>query len=127
MQRNFEQVVSVIDWEHFYFSLASQRVDLVAKEKGEVDWLFDTLESARGLALEEHVFQVGRSGVNEAVSFVEAARFNFGCFLLTVHNLKVFVQDHDARLCNHSKVREAWGPVESLYLGHLHFKHDFSC
>jgi hypothetical protein len=71
----FEQVIGVVDWKHFYLALSGQSVDLVSKKECQINWLFYAFECAGRLALEEHVFEVSRGGINETITLVEAARF----------------------------------------------------
>jgi hypothetical protein len=75
LKRYLEQIIGVVDWKHFHLALSGQSIDLVAQKECQINWLFYAFECAGCLALEEHVFEVGRGGVNETISLVEAARF----------------------------------------------------
>jgi hypothetical protein len=46
LKRDFKQVVCVVDWENFNFTLSGERVNLVAEEETEINWLFNALESS---------------------------------------------------------------------------------
>lgn len=46
LKRNLEQVVSVVNWKYFDFTLTCQRKDLVPQEKRQVNWLLNAFEGA---------------------------------------------------------------------------------
>lgn len=88
---------------------------MVLHEEGDVDWLFNALEDASGLAFAgKHIFNMSRCRVNECVVFIEAATLHFGAFLQLIEQLEVLGEHHELCCCDDHEMRERRGPLDLL-------------
>ena len=78
--------------------------------------MLDALECTSRFALAcKHIFQMGRSRINECIIFVKASTLYFGTFLLLVQQFKILCQHHELSLRYYHEVRPVVSGPDNLF------------